>query len=228
MDYRDPDWVAEKLGIDKNTIYRFLQEGTIPAIQLGRKWLISEKRLGEWLEQETDKQTRARRDAVSTAEGVVRQLDNYTTAARQALKHAHGEARRYAHAQLDQGHLLLGVAEGDAAAGRLLKKLGVTPELVRAELERQLTPGPQPVPRRLPRSPDSKRAMRIASKLARKEAPGDSPLNRVGTDHLLLGIHFSRQGIGHDILKSHGVTRRSLRAALRGRDPDVGPQSTNS
>lgn len=223
MDYRDPDWVAEKLGIERNTVYRFLQEGTIPAIQLGRKWLVSEKRLLEWLELETDKQTRARREAVSSAEGVVRQLDNYTTAARQALKHAHGEARRCAHAQLDQGHLLLGVAETDAGAARLLRKLGITPDLIRAELERKLTPGPQPVPRRLPRSPDAKRAMRIASKLARKEAPGDSPLNRVGADHLLLGIHFSRQGIGHDILKSHGVTRRSLRAALRGAGPDASP-----
>src|SRR6266478_5820079 len=113
MDYRDPDWVAERLGVDKNTVYRFLQDGTLPALQLGRKWLISERRLLEWLEQETDKQTRTRRDAVNSAEGVVRQMENYTAAARQALKLAHGAARQYAHEQLDSGHVLLGIALND-------------------------------------------------------------------------------------------------------------------
>src|SRR6266700_832023 len=110
MDYRDPDWLADKLSIDKNTVYRFLQDGTIPAVQLGRKWLISEKRVVEWLAQETEKQTRARRDAVGSAQALVRRLENYTAAARQALKVAHGEARRYGHEELGQGHLLLGLA----------------------------------------------------------------------------------------------------------------------
>ena len=54
MDYRDPDWVAAKLGLDRNTVYRFLHDGTIPAIQLGRKWLVSESRLEEWLAAEMD------------------------------------------------------------------------------------------------------------------------------------------------------------------------------
>src|SRR5438128_1709589 len=119
MDYRDPDWVADKLGVDKNTVYRFLQDGTLPALQLGRKWLISERRLAEWLEQETEKQTRARRDAAGASEGLVRRLEEYTAAARQALKLAHAEARRYGHEQLDQAHLLLGLAaEGKSAAAK--------------------------------------------------------------------------------------------------------------
>src|SRR2546423_289383 len=86
MDYRDPDWLADKLGIDKNSVYRFLQDGTIPAIQLGRKWLVSEKSVAEWLDQETQKQTRARREAAGSAQSLVQRLDNFTAAARQALK----------------------------------------------------------------------------------------------------------------------------------------------
>ena len=86
MDYQDPDWVAERLGIDKNTVYRFLQEGTIPAVQLGRKWLISQRRLEEWLAAETEKQTRARREAAKSAESVVRRMDQFTAPARAALK----------------------------------------------------------------------------------------------------------------------------------------------
>ena len=44
LDYRDPDWVAEQLGIDKNTVYKYLQEGSRPAFALravlGRAWRI--------------------------------------------------------------------------------------------------------------------------------------------------------------------------------------------
>ena len=40
LGYRDPEWVAEQLGIDRNTVYKYLQDGTIPAVQLGRRWLI--------------------------------------------------------------------------------------------------------------------------------------------------------------------------------------------
>ena len=45
---------AISLGIERNTIYKYLQEGTLPAIQLGRKWLISERLLGFWLEEQTE------------------------------------------------------------------------------------------------------------------------------------------------------------------------------
>ena len=62
LDYRDPEWVAEKLGIDKNTVYRYLQDGTLPGLQLGRKWLVSERRLSDFLERVEREQTARRRD----------------------------------------------------------------------------------------------------------------------------------------------------------------------
>src|SRR3954468_16744258 len=57
LDYREPEWVAKKLGLDKNTVYKYLQDGALPGVQLGRKWLISERLLVEHLEQETRAQT---------------------------------------------------------------------------------------------------------------------------------------------------------------------------
>src|SRR5262245_16274527 len=45
LDFRDVDWVAEQLNIDKNAVYRYLNEGVLPGLQLGRKWLISESSL---------------------------------------------------------------------------------------------------------------------------------------------------------------------------------------
>jgi len=61
LDFRDPDWVAEQLNIDKNAVYRYLNEGLLPGLQLGRKWLISESSLVEYLKAEEKRQTQARR-----------------------------------------------------------------------------------------------------------------------------------------------------------------------
>jgi excisionase family DNA binding protein len=64
LDYRDPEWVAEQLGIDKNTVYKYLQEGSLPGLQIGRKWLVSERRLASFLERVEREQTDRRRQAV--------------------------------------------------------------------------------------------------------------------------------------------------------------------
>lgn len=65
LDYRSPEWVAEQLGVDKNTVYRYLQDGTLPGLQLGRKWLVSERRLADFLERAERQQTDRRRQAVA-------------------------------------------------------------------------------------------------------------------------------------------------------------------
>jgi excisionase family DNA binding protein len=66
LDYRDPEWVADQLGIDKNTVYKYLQDGALPGLQLGRKWLVSERRLAEFLERVEREQTQ-RRQATGSA-----------------------------------------------------------------------------------------------------------------------------------------------------------------
>jgi excisionase family DNA binding protein len=68
LDYRDPEWVADQLGIDKNTVYKYLQEGSLPGLQLGRKWLISERRLADFLERVERQQTDRRRQESSGAQ----------------------------------------------------------------------------------------------------------------------------------------------------------------
>ena len=65
LDYRDPEWVAEHLGIDKNTVYKYLQDGALPGLQLGRKWLVSERRLSEFLERVEREQTQRRQSSTS-------------------------------------------------------------------------------------------------------------------------------------------------------------------
>jgi excisionase family DNA binding protein len=65
LDYRDPEWVAQRLGIDKNTVYKYLQDGSLPGLQLGRRWLVSERRLSEFLERVEREQTQRRRERAS-------------------------------------------------------------------------------------------------------------------------------------------------------------------
>jgi len=214
LDYKDPDWVANRLGLDKNTVYKFLQDGLIPAIHLGRKWLISEARLIEWLEKEAETQTRARRDAAQAAERTVQLIDNFTVAARMALKQGHSEARRYGHSFLGQEHLLLGLmSDTKSVAARALRLLGVESAAVRNAIgERSIQTSPL-VPRRLGRNVEAKRAMRLAARLAKKNSPaGERAL--VGTDHLLMGILLARRGLGFEILKRHNITRALLRPLL--------------
>jgi len=213
MDYRDPDWVAEKLGIERNTVYRFMQEGIIPALQLGRKWLVSEEKLSVWLAQETEKQTRARRESAQSAERVMRRLDTFTGDARESLKRAHGEARALGHGALDQLHLLLGLAQdGQSSAGRSLAAMGVGAEDIRKRIEREIARGEGPSARRLGRNPAAKRAMRLAARLATREG-GGHPLSPVGTDHLLMGIFLAREGLGHAFLLERKINRQRLKEA---------------
>src|SRR5258706_1063797 len=152
LDYRDPEWVGKRLGLDKKTVYKFLQDGLIPAVHLGRKWLISEARLVEWLEKEAESQTRARREATQATERTVQLIDNFTAAARMALKQAHSEARRYGHPFLGQEHLLLGLmAEKKSSSARALLMLGLDSAVVSGAIGGK-TGGEGLVPRRLGRN----------------------------------------------------------------------------
>jgi excisionase family DNA binding protein len=210
MDYRDPDWVAERLGLDKNTVYKFLQDGRIPALQLGRKWLISESRLAEWMREETDSQTRSRREAVTSTNRTVRRMTNLTPESRAVLRQAHAEARRYGDHRLGQEHLLLALlAEADGPADRAMRLLKLNAEDVRRQVEGRIESNGSSTPRRLARRPQARKAMRLAMREAQRSAA-----TRIGTGHLLLGIVLSGEGLGHDILAGRGVTAERLRHAL--------------
>src|SRR3990172_2583045 len=99
LDYRNPEWVAKRLGIEKNTVYRYLNEGTLPGLQLGRKWLISEASLAEFLKHQEAEQTERRRDeaqegAILPSDGFLRKLlRRATERTERALRLAREEAQ---------------------------------------------------------------------------------------------------------------------------------------
>jgi excisionase family DNA binding protein len=58
--FKEVDWVADQLGLDKNTVYRYLSEGRLPGLQLGKKWLVEERGLRDFLRREQRVQTERR------------------------------------------------------------------------------------------------------------------------------------------------------------------------
>jgi excisionase family DNA binding protein len=225
MDYRDPDWVSETLGLDRNTVYKFLQDGTLPAVQLGRKWLISESRLRTWLEEQTDRQTRSRRTVARMTERTVQRMDNLGEDAREVVRLALGEARRTGTGQLGQEHLLLGLAgtaTEDSVVGRALRARGLTPERVRAEVEartRQAKPAAAPelaeenagaVPQKVGRTPRARQAMRLAAAEAQQ-----AKRTLVTAADLLLGLLLTDGGVGREILVAAGLSADDVRSIIR-------------
>jgi excisionase family DNA binding protein len=44
------DEIAHVLGLSRGLVYEYLRDGTIPAERVGRRWIISRRRLHAWLD----------------------------------------------------------------------------------------------------------------------------------------------------------------------------------
>jgi len=203
IDYHDPKWVASRLGLDKNTVYRMLHDGTLPAVQVGRKWLISESRLAEYLEEEARLQTTLRRmTALPSAVRVEEQ--------------ARAEADRYRHAYVGQEHFLLALTMVEGSTKDALAQLGADEGNVRSLFEAGLAPGD-----RKPRGkPELTRRARKAVCLAAEEARRASRVG-YGPEHLLIGLLRTNEGMGVQMLASLGVDLDAVLAKIAPRWPDT-------
>ena len=225
LDYREPEWVAEKLGLDKNTVYKYLQEGALPGIQLGRKWLVSERLLAEHLERETRKQTQlrvsARSEPMIGSRGLLRRGGPKlakTPRLRRSLDAARAIAWRSGAESIGTEHALLGIVEvPDGCGAVILQNLGVTPEKLREQFAVHTTPKPPQGDHRVPVSQEA----RYAFQLAHDEAIGLGH-DYLGGEHLLLGILREPVTLGARMLEAVGVTYDAARAELlkhiRGRE----------
>jgi excisionase family DNA binding protein len=198
LDYREPEWVAEKLGLDKNTVYRYLQEGWLPGVQLGRKWLISERILAEYLERETRTQTAIRRKDLP-------QTPRLQRAIKLATQYALDRGQDFTGTE----HLLIGmVDEAENVGVAVLKNLGVDLSKPRQIFE-SLAPAEAKKPREAPLTDRSRAALRFAQEQAVGMGHG-----YIGCETLLLGILLETSGTGFQILDSLGVTYEKARAEI--------------
>lgn len=166
----------------------------------------------------------------------------FTSRAKKVLELSLREALAMGHDHIGPAHILLGILrEGDGVGAQVLRRYGVEHEVVRLQLAQFLGAGGG---RRRGRGRGrnirgfvgetpfvgSAPALRLAaraSKLARGE--------RLGTQHLLLGLFEDDQSLAAKVLDSLGVTKDQVKAAIAeiGVDgtsdapPKVAPQPTN-
>ena len=134
-------------------------------------------------------------------------FERYTDRARRSVVLAQEEARMMSHAEVDSGHLLIGLAAEDGGVASVaLDGLGVKPDEARVVMAK-LVPaaahpvaGHMPFTRRLKR--DTEGALREALAMGH---------NYIGTEHLLLGLIRVSDGSCAQVLDALGIPLPAVR-----------------
>jgi len=145
-------------------------------------------------------------------------FERFTNRARQVVVRSQEEARRLRHNYIGTEHLLLGLlAESGGAAADGLKKLGVTLDAARLEVEKIIGLGEQGKVSsgHIPFTPRTKKVLELSLREALQLGN-----NYIGTQHLLLGLLREGEGVGVQILVRRGVDLQALRATVI----SLGPQ----
>jgi len=135
-------------------------------------------------------------------------LFKFTDRARIVLQLATEEARRYRHAFVGPGHLLLAlIREGSGVAAVALHNLGVELRQVRLNVVRIILPEPTSVGAgRLPQTPHAKKVIEFAIEEARLLHH-----DYVGTEHLLLGLLHDEEDVAAQVLLNLDVQLHQVR-----------------
>jgi hypothetical protein len=155
-------------------------------------------------------------------------FERFNQTARQVVVNAQEEARGLRHNYIGTEHVLLGlVYEQDQIADRVLRSLGLTPELVRNQVVKIVAPGEEVTAGQIPFTPRAKKVLELG--LREALSLGN---NIIGTEHLLLGLLRENEGVGVRILLEHGLDPEQIRASLLellpGPDPDPPRTSVRS
>jgi len=131
----------------------------------------------------------------------------FTERARKVVFYAQEEAQKFGEGYVSTEHLLLElVRESDSVAARVLEKLGVSLNRIRAEVEKQLPRGDARPSQDMTLTPRAKRVIDLAYDEAR-----NLNNNYIGTEHLLLGLIREGDGLAGRVLAKLGVELEKAR-----------------
>ena len=137
-------------------------------------------------------------------------MERFTQRARRVLSLAHQEAERMRQNVIGTEHLLLGLIEEEGGvAGRVLRELGLEPERVREMVERMSGFG-QYRGGKIDLAPGTQQVLEFAIEEARRMGH-----HYIGTEHLLLGLVRSQEGMAMEVLRKLGVTSEQIRRQTR-------------
>ncbi len=137
-------------------------------------------------------------------------FEKFTDRGRKIIILAREEAERHQNDYLGTEHLVLALLrEGDGMALAVLKKMGLSPEHIRLEIERNLPGGGNTMTfGEIPFTPRVKKVIEHSAEEAKLLGH-----NYIGSEHLLLGLLREEEGIGGKILRNMGgnlLTARQL------------------
>lgn len=139
-------------------------------------------------------------------------FERFTERARQVVVLAQIEAGGLGHNYIGTEHLLLGLLrEEEGIAARVLESLGVGIEEVRAEVERRVGRGEQTTTGQIPFTPAAKETLELALREALSLRH-----SYIGTEHVLLGLLRSHEGVAASILGELGVESDAVREQVIG------------
>ncbi len=135
-------------------------------------------------------------------------LDKFTARARKVILIAREEATRLHHDAVGTEHILLGlIREGEGGAATVLRKFGLSLEMVRRQVEKLVPPGGGM--RTVGDIPFTARAKSVIGHAV--EESGLLSHNYVGTEHLLLGIIREGESVAVKVLTHLNVDPDDLR-----------------
>ena len=151
-------------------------------------------------------------------------FEKFSEGARRVLSFAQEEAKHFKHNYISTEHILLGITrESDDVAARVLSSLGVELPKVRSAVEFVIGRGEQTSAVDIGLTPRAKKVIELAVDEARH-------LNhqRIGTEHLLIGLMREGEGVAAGVVESLGVTLDVVREGVgRVLSEEVTQKSTN-
>jgi len=137
-------------------------------------------------------------------------FERFTDKAVRVIMLAQEEARRLGHNMVGTEQVLLGlIGEDSGIAAKVLKSMGVTVKDAQVEIEKIIGRGSGYVPVEVPFTPRAKRVLELSVEVARQL--GD---NYISTEHLLIALIDSGEGVAAKVLEKLGVNPGELRAQV--------------
>jgi ATP-dependent Clp protease ATP-binding subunit ClpA len=135
----------------------------------------------------------------------------FTPRAQRVVSLAQQAARDAMHNYVGTEHVLIGILdEGTSVAVKVLAKLEIETEDLRAELRASMGPASDAIPEgHVPFTPLSKRALELTTKEALVLGH-----NYIGCEHLLLGLLATDEGLASKVLRRMGVELRTTRQTV--------------
>lgn len=138
--------------------------------------------------------------------------ERFTDRARKVMQLANQEAQRLHHEYIGTEHILRGLAGLDAGvAAIVLRKLGVEPQAITAEVDKLILTGV--AADRMDDRPPTPRAKKVVEYAMRESRELND--DYVGTEHILLGLLREDEGFAAQVLMNLGLRLERVRAEIQ-------------